>query len=67
VVARVRAARRELPVNVRVLGWVSLANDMASELAYPIVPLFLTITLGRTGIGRRPRRTRRSPRSWWSA
>ena len=31
---------------MRVLGWVSLANDMASELAYPIVPLFLTITLG---------------------
>jgi MFS family permease len=46
LVARVRSARRELPANVRVLGWVSLANDMASELAYPIVPLFLTITLG---------------------
>jgi len=28
-----------------VLSWVSLANDSASELAYPIVPLFLTITL----------------------
>ncbi|MER3410461.1 MAG: MFS transporter, partial [Thermoleophilia bacterium] len=26
--------------------WVSLANDAASELAYPIVPLFLTVTLG---------------------
>jgi MFS family permease len=45
-VARIRAHRRQLPENVRVLGWVSLANDMASELAYPIVPLFLTITLG---------------------
>lgn len=44
--ARVAAARRALPENVRALGWVSFANDAASELAYPIVPLFLTITLG---------------------
>jgi MFS family permease len=43
--ARVLAARRRLPENVRVLSSVSLANDSASELAYPIVPLFLTITL----------------------
>jgi MFS family permease len=40
------AAQKRLPRNVRVLGWVSLANDSASELAYPIVPLFLTLTLG---------------------
>ena len=39
-------ARRALPENVRALGWVSFANDLASELAYPIVPLFLTVTLG---------------------
>ena len=44
--ARVLAARRRLPENVRVLSSVSLANDSASELAYPVVPLFLTITLG---------------------
>jgi MFS family permease len=44
--ARIRAARQRLPENVRALGWISLANDAASELAYPIVPLFLTITLG---------------------
>ncbi len=43
---RVLAARRRLPENVRALGWISLANDSASELAYPILPLFLTITLG---------------------
>ena len=36
----------EAPENVRKLGWISFANDAASELAYPIVPLFLTITLG---------------------
>jgi MFS family permease len=44
--ARIRAARRRLPENVRALGWVSFANDLASELAYPVLPLFLTVTLG---------------------
>jgi MFS family permease len=44
--ARIRAARRRLPENVRALGWVSFANDFASELAYPVLPLFLTVTLG---------------------
>jgi MFS family permease len=45
-IARIAAARRALPENVRILALVSLANDSASELAYPIVPLFLAITLG---------------------
>jgi MFS family permease len=31
---------------VRGLSWVSFANDFASELVYPVVPLFLTVTLG---------------------
>src|ERR671932_2714450 len=44
--AAVGRARRALPKNVRALGWVSFANDVASELAYPIVPLFLRTTLG---------------------
>jgi MFS family permease len=39
-------ARRRLPENVRALGWVSFANDLASELVYPVLPLFLKITLG---------------------
>lgn len=43
---RLRAARDSVPANVRSLSWVSLANDLSSELAYPIVPLFLTVTLG---------------------
>jgi MFS family permease len=43
---QVAASRRALPRNVRALSWVSFANDAASELAYPIVPLFLTVTLG---------------------
>jgi MFS family permease len=47
---RVRDARRRLPENVRLLSWVSLANDSASEMAYPIVPLFLALTLGAPAI-----------------
>src|SRR2546423_11557109 len=43
---RARRARLALPGNVRALSWVSFANDAASELAYPVVPLFLTVTLG---------------------
>lgn len=43
---RIQRARRTLPPNVRALGRVSFANDLASELIYPILPLFLTITLG---------------------
>src|SRR5438093_1288414 len=44
--AQARRARLALPRNVRALSWVSFANDAASELAYPVVPLFLTVTLG---------------------
>ena len=32
--------------NVRVLSAVSLAQDAASELVYPVMPIFLTVTLG---------------------
>ncbi len=37
---------RRLPHNVVVLGWVSFFQDAASELLYPVLPLFLTTTLG---------------------
>jgi MFS family permease len=45
-VRQLERRRRRIPENVRVLAWVSFANDVASELAYPILPLFLTVTLG---------------------
>lgn len=32
--------------NVRLLGLVSLFNDIASEMLYPIIPVFLTAVLG---------------------
>src|SRR4051812_41645226 len=37
---------RTLPRNVRVLSLVSLLQDAASELVYPVVPLFVTGVLG---------------------
>jgi MFS family permease len=39
-------ARRALPVEVKRLGWVSFFMDVASEMVYPVVPLFLTSVLG---------------------
>ena len=35
-----------VPRNVFALGWVSFFNDFASEMVYPIVPIFLTSFLG---------------------
>lgn len=32
--------------NVIVLGWVSLFTDLASEMLYPLIPLFMVHTLG---------------------
>src|SRR4051795_9825989 len=37
---------RRLPRNIRVLSLVSLLQDAASELVYPVVPLFVTSVLG---------------------
>jgi len=35
-----------LSKNVRTLGWVSLFNDISSEMIYPLLPVFLTTVLG---------------------
>ncbi|HUO79706.1 MAG TPA: MFS transporter [Steroidobacteraceae bacterium] len=40
------ATRAQLPRTVVVLGWVSLLNDAASEMITPLLPVFLTATLG---------------------
>ncbi|HVT79515.1 MAG TPA: MFS transporter [Phycisphaerae bacterium] len=37
---------RGISRDVVVLGWVSFFTDLASEMLYPIIPLFLTGTLG---------------------
>jgi MFS family permease len=39
-------ARLRLPRNVVVLSWVSFFQDAASELLYPVLPLFITTVLG---------------------
>lgn len=38
-------ARPPLPKAVRTLGWVSFFTDVASEMVYPVIPLFLTEVL----------------------
>lgn len=35
-----------LPPNVRLLGWASFLNDVASEMIYPLMPQFLMGVLG---------------------
>jgi MFS family permease len=37
---------RRLPRNVFVISLISLLNDASSEIIYPLLPLFLTLTLG---------------------
>jgi MFS family permease len=37
---------RRLPRNVVVLGLVSFFTDVSSRMLYPVIPLFLTNTLG---------------------
>jgi MFS family permease len=37
---------RRLPANVIALSLVSLFNDVSSEIIYPLLPLFLSLTLG---------------------
>lgn len=37
---------RKLPRNVFAIGLVSLLNDASSEIIYPLLPVFLSLTLG---------------------
>jgi MFS family permease len=41
-----RRGLRALSRNVVVLGWVSFFTDLASEMLYPVMPLFVTGVLG---------------------
>jgi hypothetical protein len=44
---------RVFPPNIRLLGWVSLLNDIASEMIFPLLPLFLVqdLHVSRTFLG----------------
>jgi MFS family permease len=44
--AEPRPKVRRISRNVIVLGWVSFFTDVASEMLYPVIPLFLVGTLG---------------------
>lgn len=39
-------ANQPLPRNVKLLGWASFLNDVASEMIYPLLPKFLLEVLG---------------------
>ena len=41
-----KLAHQSLPPSVVTLGWVSLLTDFASDMIYPLLPDFLTRTLG---------------------
>ena len=44
--SRIREGKMSLPPRVWALGWVSFFSDVASEMIYPLLPLFVTRTLG---------------------
>lgn len=52
MLARVQASERiaKLKPQVILLGLVALLNDSASEMLFPLLPIFLTTTLGTTPI-----------------
>lgn len=46
--AKAAAGPAPLPRNVKLLGWASLLNDVASEMAFPLLPQFFLGELGGT-------------------
>lgn len=69
-----RGARPALPLNVRVLAAVSFLTDVASEIIYPLLPLFLSSVLGVSaaglgmieGFAESVSSLLRLPAGWWS-
>ena len=47
------SSRPTLPRNVKLLGWASCLNDVASEMIFPLLPTFIVSVLGgsRTSLG----------------
>ena len=39
-------SRFKMPPTVWALGWVSFFTDVSTEIIYPLLPVFLTVTLG---------------------
>jgi MFS family permease len=69
-----RAARPPLPRNVKALAAVSFLTDVASEITYPLLPLFLSTVLGVSaaglgvieGFAESASSLLRLPAGWWS-
>ncbi|MBA3853910.1 MAG: MFS transporter [Gemmatimonas sp.] len=72
--AKRTATQAPLPRNVKILAAVSFLTDVASELVYPLLPLFLTTTLGVSaaglgvieGFAESVSSLLRLPAGWWS-
>jgi MFS family permease len=47
---RTPSARRRLPSTVIALGAVSFLTDLSSEMIYPLLPVFLSATLGASAV-----------------
>lgn len=45
-ISQITSEYKGLPKNVFILSLVSLLNDISSEIIYPILPVFLALTLG---------------------
>jgi MFS family permease len=67
-------ARARLPATVWALGWVSFFTDVSTEIIYPLLPLFLTTTLGASmafvglveGIAESTASLLKIASGWWS-
>jgi len=66
--------RFKLPATVWALGWVSFFTDVSSEIVYPLLPVFLTTTLGASmafvglieGIAESTASVLKVASGWWS-
>lgn len=69
-----RPARSRLPATVWALGWVSFFTDVSTEIIYPLLPVFLTTTLGASvafvgvveGIAESTASLLKIASGWWS-
>ncbi len=66
--------RFKLPATVWALGWVSFFTDVSSEIVYPLLPVFLTTTLGASmafvglieGVAESTASVLKVASGWWS-
>lgn len=69
-----RPGFRRLPPTVWALGWVSFFTDVSTEIVYPLLPVFLTVTLGASmafvglveGIAESTASLLKIASGWWS-